>query len=249
MISVDLVGRIGNQMFQYAICRIVADKNNYDFHIPRKNNQDHISDIFNLDLGFDHFDPSYYYIENEEQYYDSNIFNIKDGTKIWGYFQTEKYFNDYDTKIKNWFKVDLDEKIKSIINSYPVDEYCYIHFRGTDYQEWNNGKFFLPKSYYDEAINKLSSINDKLKFLVITDDLKLAKSFFNLDIISNDIITDFKLLYFSKFCIIPNSTFSWWANWLSNKKITIAPNNWLNYNTPNLGFYPADIKTNKFLYI
>ena len=38
---------------------------------------------------------------------------------------------------------------------------------------------------------------------------------------------DFYLLSQSKYKIIPNSSFSWWASWLSQKnKITIAPNNW-----------------------
>ena len=33
------------------------------------------------------------------------------------------------------------------------------------------------------------------------------------------------------------------------KEKVIAPNNWLNYNKPELGFYPIDIKTDGFIYI
>ena len=35
MISTDLIGRMGNQMFQYSICRLIADQNGYNFHIPK----------------------------------------------------------------------------------------------------------------------------------------------------------------------------------------------------------------------
>jgi hypothetical protein len=34
MISVSLKGRLGNQIFQYAVCRISAHRNNVNFFIP-----------------------------------------------------------------------------------------------------------------------------------------------------------------------------------------------------------------------
>ena len=62
-------------------------------------------------------------------------------------------------------------------------------------------------------------------------------------------MVDFEILYKSKINIIPNSTFSWWASWLDNKEMVVAPNNWWNYNKPELGFYPVDIKTEEFIYV
>ena len=38
-------------------------------------------------------------------------------------------------------------------------------------------------------------------------------------------------------------------SWLSNKEISVAPNYWLNHNKPELGFYPIDIKSEKFIYV
>jgi hypothetical protein len=62
-------------------------------------------------------------------------------------------------------------------------------------------------------------------------------------------MVDFKILYFSKYTIITNSSFSW-ASWLSNdKEIVVLSNNWFNYNRPQFGFSPVDIKTKKFEYI
>jgi predicted glycosyltransferase len=191
-----------------------------------------------------------FFLENHTvQNYNPEIFNIYDNTKIWGFYQTDKYFTDNEDDVKSWFNIESDSITESILEKYPIDEYCYIHFRGTDYKEWDGGKRFLPIEYYKTAMNKILETK-KMKFLVITDDIKLASEFFkDTDIISNDMMVDFKLIYYSKYCIITNSTFSWWAAWLSNKVITIAPNNWLNYNNPELGFYPVDIKTNKFQYV
>lgn len=252
MITIDLIGRLGNQMFQYAVCRTVAEKKGYQFHIPKANNNhgQNISNYFNLDMGVSSCNTNRLFSEDHTvQKFNIDIFNISDNTKIWGFFQTEKYFIDNESNIKSWFKVQMDDVTESILEKYPIDDYCYIHFRGTDYKDWDNGSRFLPISYYKNAMNEILKIKE-LKFLIITDDIELASEYFpNIEIISNDMMVDFKLLYYSKYCIVTNSTFSWWAAWLSDKICVIAPNNWLNYNNPELGFYPADIKTNKFQYV
>ena len=62
-------------------------------------------------------------------------------------------------------------------------------------------------------------------------------------------MTDFKSLYFSKYMVIPASTFSWWPGWLTYKEIVVAPKYWLNHNKDNNTWYPSDVKTDKFLYI
>jgi hypothetical protein len=40
-------------MFQYAVCRTVAEKNGYDFHISRDENShgQNISNYFDIDMG------------------------------------------------------------------------------------------------------------------------------------------------------------------------------------------------------
>jgi hypothetical protein len=58
MISVKLKGRLGNQIFQYSVCRMVAYKNNFNFYIPEKGEPStegiHIKNFFdNLDTGIE----------------------------------------------------------------------------------------------------------------------------------------------------------------------------------------------------
>jgi len=253
MITIELIGRLGNQMFQYAVCRTVAEKNGYQFYIPvdKNNHGQNISDYFDIDMGSNNGVIVNRFTEDHtRQQFNPQIFNIPDNTAIWGFYQTDKYFIDNESNVRKWFNVEMDKVSQSVICKYPVDEYCYIHFRGTDYKNWDSGTRFLPKKYFEDAINLVKNKNNDIKFVVITDDIEGAKDYFQeYDIISNDMMTDFKLLYYSKYCIIPNSTFSWWAAWLSDKVITVAPNNWLNYQMPHLGFYPVDIKVEKFKYV
>lgn len=247
MITIELRGRLGNQMFQYSIARLIAEKNGYNFYLTKEKNQNkqNISDYFNLDMGNADGLIRNIYIENSDQIYDPNLFNISDFTSLSGFFQTEKYFLSHQEKIKDWFKIKKTNEVQEILNKYPIDEYCYIHFRGGDYKDMRN--WSLPKKYYDDAMNKISG---NLKFLIITDDIKLASEFFpNIAMMSNDMMVDFALLYYSKFCIISNSSFSWWAAWLSNKEKIIAPLGWVNYNKQDGTFWPHDIKSNKFIYV
>lgn len=238
---------LGNHMFQYAICRLIAEKNNYNFYIPYGH---YLIKVFpNLNLGINDGKIINTYQEADTQKYNESIFDISDFTNLNGYYQTDKYFNKNEEKVKSWFSIEIDEKTNFILNKYPIDKYCYIHIRGGDYKI--AGHSLLPKEYYQNAINKINeSKNEKKSFLIITDDINLSKSYFpDIEAISNDVATDFKLLYFCKNIIMSNSSFSWWASWISDKEISIAPNNWLNYNRPELGFHPIDINSNKFTFI
>jgi hypothetical protein len=253
MITIDLIGRLGNQMFQYAVCRTVAERNGYKFYIPQdKNNHgQNISNYFSIDMGINVGNIQHRFGEDHtKQQFNPQIFNIPDNTSIWGFYQTDKYFISNQENVKNWFKIEMNDSTKAILDKYPTSEYCYIHFRGTDYRNWDSGTRFLPKKYFEDAMAAVTSINVNIKFIVVTDDIDGGKEYFpGCEIISNDMMVDFSLLYYSKYCIITNSTFSWWAAWLSDKDITVAPNNWLNYQMPHLGFYPVDIRVEKFKYV
>jgi hypothetical protein len=270
MISVYLNGRLGNNLFQYAFCRIASIKQNCNFYIPN-NRDESISfysycsqktfryfemscesnphywtgeKLFNIDYGFNDSNI----IKSVE---DINIENVTDGTLLVDFYQSDSYLLDYRNIIINdWYKFNesIVEESKDLLNRYNIDEYCYIHLRGGDYK--TIPQYFLPISYYVKAINHITEINPKIKFLVITDDIDEGKKMFpKFDVISNTTEIDFYLISQSKYKIIPNSSFSWWASWLSkNNKITIAPNNWFNYNNGDT-FSPPGIKTSFFTYI
>lgn len=236
---------LGNHLFQYALCRLIAEKNGYNFYIPHNN---YIVKCFkDVDLGIKDGEIIYNYIETQNQQYDEQIFDIPDFTNLQGFFQTEKYFSGVESTIKKWFKVESSTEVDKILQKYPTEDYCYIHVRGGDYII-NNTQ--LDKDYYSRAMEMVRIKNKNIKFVIITDDINFSYSLFpDVDILANDVITDFKCLYFSKYMILSNSSFSWWAAWLTDKVISIAPNKWLNYNQPHMGWHPIDVKSEKFIFI
>lgn len=245
-VSIETNIALGNHMFQYCICRLISEKNGYQFYIPYGQ---YLAKCFpNLSFGKKDGEIQNFYNEENNQKYNPLIFNVLDFTNLNGYFQTDNYFKNEESKIKEWFSLKLDNKTNDILNKYPVNEFCYIHIRGGDYKI--AGHSLLPKEYYEKAIEQIKNKINNISFVIVTDDVELSKFYFpNINVISNDVVTDFKILYFSKYTIISNSSFSWWAAWLSDKKITLAPKYWLNYNKPELGYHPIDIKTDKFTFI
>ena len=247
MITVEFKGNIGNQLFQYAACRSLAETNSFDFHIPKSFAGNEILNL-NCSLGNEMFNIINIFYENSAFKYEQNFYNISDNTILNGFFQSEKYF--CKEKVKNWFKQPYNETAEYFLNQYKIDEYCYIHFRATDYI---TTPYWLPKSYYDNAKNEIKNINNEIKFIIITDDVTYAKNYFPNDLIKkNDVIVDFYLLSHAKYIITSNSSFSWWSVYLNDicEKV-IGPLNWLNYNN-NLdvvGFAPEYSEIEKIMYI
>ena len=247
MIQVKLSGRLGNQMFQYAILRIVAKENGYEFNFPREWRG---KNYFHINYGKKQTNEQVNKIFQEGvNSYNSKVFSIQDNTVLHGYWQSPKYLKRNEEYVRDLFK--LKDKSLSVENLNREEETCLIHFRGGDYFSHN----YVPsKKWYDAARSYMSKINNRLNFKVITDDPKAAIMFFPNDkIISKTEIDDFCSLYRAKYKILSASTFSWWAHWLSNKKdnISIAPDNWINHNGAKgiKGFYPIDVKTESINYI
>jgi len=225
MITVKLKGRLGNHLFQYTICRIIAEKNGYEYSIPRKWLG---QTLFDCPLGSNNIqkDNLKIYKEPDLQPLNLDILKISDNTILDGYWQSDLYYNGYEEQIKEWFRPNYPSKI-----IVPEDT-CIIHLRMRDYYE----KHKIPKQYFDKAKKIIKDkIDNQIKFWIVTDNIPVAKEYFPEDkIISKETTSmqqDFMLIYSAKYRIISPSTFAWWASWLntSNETITIAPIKWMNY--------------------
>lgn len=254
MISISLKGRLGNQIFQYTICRLIAHINGYNFYIPEKGEPStegtHLKNFFeNLNLGLKDGDIKFHIYEDiSQQSYTPNIIKLPDYTHLNGFYQCPKYFEGYENLIRSWFTLTLNDESKNILEKYNINKYCYIHIRASDYKFHNH--WYLKQDYYQKSMDFIKNKFPNISFVIITDDIDDSKELFpDVDCISSDMKTDFLLLLNSKYTIISNSTFSWWAAWLKEKEMVIAPNYWLNNNKPELGFYPVDIKTKEFIYL
>lgn len=247
MISVEWGGRLANHLWQYAVCRTVAEYKNYEFHIPR----DFLgSEFFDCSLGVEEdLTKEEFRVDEggEIQAYNPEIWNIKDFTKLQGHLQTEKYIINNKQNIQKWFV--LKKQNKDLLDHIGLDNNtCVIHLRGDDYK---TNPAYLPKKYYDDAIKHMLDVNPKMKFVVVTDDPAEALRYFpEFPVYSNAPIDDFYILNQARYLIIASSTFSWWATWLNdNCRFVIAPKYWFRYNTWNqwclkdsitTGFYYVD---------
>ena len=152
-----------------------------------------------------------------------------------GYFNQNWNYSELNSLFKklNLTPINLNEKHLKLCNQSAV-----IHIRGGDFLSIENLNI-CKLDYYKNSINYALSKGLK-DFIVISEDQiygkqvikKLKQSFCDLQISilkSGSIKNDFNLIRSSKFAILSNSTFSWWASFLSNsKKEFLVPSNFSN---------------------
>lgn len=168
------------------------------------------------------------------------IKNKKKTLYIDGYWQSEEYFKDYRNDILKLFNFDdLIHKKNNIIFKNEINfefDIC-LNVRRTDHlksKELNA----VTINYYINSINYFKKIlNKSFKIYVFSDDLEWCRKNFNKNgnfiFVEHDLAGEkFKNYLYLMSCfknfIIPNSSFAWWAAWLSkfDNKIIIAPKNW-----------------------
>ncbi len=187
--------------------------------------------------------------------------NKKKTLYIDGYWQCEKYFSKFRDDILKIFNFkNLKKKQKNIefISKINKEHSVCLNVRRTDHMIFDKKEFdVVDFAYYKKAINYFkSTLSPTIKFYIFSDDLEWCKNIFKN--IKNIIIVDYSYsgnkfynyLYlmtnFRNF-IIPNSTFAWWAAWLSTKKnkIVVAPKRW----SGKLPMNKIDILPNKWIKI
>ena len=150
-----------------------------------------------------------------------------------GYWQNYKYFESIKNELNNDFSLEhnLDNLDPIILKKISETNSVCIHVRrgdflGTDCEVVN-------VDYYRNAFKKLNSKYKDLNFFIFSDDINWCK--INLIFLPNTtycsftMLNDFHLMSLCNHFIIPNSTFSWWAAYLSKNKtkIVILPSKWL----------------------
>jgi hypothetical protein len=254
IVSVNIMGGLGNQMFQLATAYSYSKKYNGTLQIIKNKLNDDGRPIY-WDSVLHRFKP--FLVDNLP-----NTLSIwrergateysvvpqlpQNGTYLSGYLQSSKYFNDSQTinELKELFKpsqecLDLiNSKYSELIRN--KERVIVVHARRTDYLRNEYVIKYhgpLDVQYYKEAITKMLLTVENPLFLFSSDDSTFWDGVFkeipeltdkNKYILDgeNEINTLALLQQFSYF-IIANSTFSWWATWLSDsKKKVIAPSKW-----------------------
>ena len=231
---------LGNQLANYVTTRSLALDKGYDFGIAFPDNFKG-KEFMNLDFGKEVIglevliegqeptklpDGMKYHLEVSSDY-DPFVLNIPDNYVIHGNLQGEKYFEKHKDEIRGWLKVEpLDME----------DDLCVINFRGGEYVGVID--FFLPQSYWDNAIKNMRKINPDMIFEVHTDDYDTANKFFPDFTIIQQMEINWRAVRYAKYLIISNSSFAILPTWLNQDvKLVIAPKYWGRY---NLGYWDLE---------
>ena len=220
MVISELIGGLGNQMFQYALGRIIADNKNYN-HVT--NNIESLSQYFttisNITDKITTTDNTiiagYGSSTNFIQHVDiQSLLDHNGGIYLKGFFQKHYLYSKYRSKLQELFKFTYDK-------SKPGDNDIVVHIRLGDYVQLNH---YLSPSVYLDIINKLEYDN----CIIITDDpnnefIKSFLSLRNCHIMCNSTFDDFAFINNAKRAIISQSTFSWWATFLGNQDQVYVP--------------------------
>lgn len=251
MIITHLKDGLGNQLFQYAVGRALAHKNNTELKLDitqveaekSSHHNYYRLDAFNIQENF----ATAQEIKNQRQVIERNnpcifqpeILNLPDGVGLYGYWQSEKYFSDIaDIILKEFTLKNPLGEVSNFWHEKILAAECAVslHVRNGDYMTPFNRNFTgtISNKYYCECINQLKNSYPNLTLFVFSDELNWVKENLNFDVPTEFVEGcehDFEEMHLMSLCkhnIITHSTFSWWSAWLNQNpdKKVLTPYPW-----------------------
>lgn len=257
--TVELSGGLGNQLFQYATARAIALRSDarllldLSFYRPGRHRA---FELGMLPIHADIVRPSFSKrllsklmgplgrkqakYREPHFHFDSKVLDLKAPVRIEGYFQSEKYFTDHAETIRRelQFPPANDDDSQRLAELLHMPDSVVMHVRRGDYiSNPKASKVFAECTlgYYERAMQQIPGSNS---VVVVSDDIDWAEQnlprvrelVFPSNAANRTALDDLWLMTQSQHNIIANSTFSWWAAWLSERpdSVTVAPHKWFN---------------------
>lgn len=170
-----------------------------------------------------------------------SVLTWHDGVYLDGFWQSEKYFKDFEKEIRADFtlKKPFSPAAKELHAKISHDPFAVaLHVRRGDYvtdkvtnEHWGT----CSPEYYTEAIGTIAKSMPKPNIYVFSDDMAWCRenitSRFPLSFVSSPNIPNHEEVTIMAACkhnIIANSSYGWWGAWLNQNpdKIVIAPEHW-----------------------
>ena len=245
-LGVLVIGRMGNQLFQYAFAFAQSRKMRCPFVLVNENKKHklYIDKYFKLPL-FNSFKNKIYQLfwrkRNKLKNYarilndldpDDQLRQVEKGKLYHGFYQANNYFKEYEEQIVREFEVKkiwinkFKNKNSVLFTEKPL---LTIHVRGGDYLE--NIDIVLGTEYYKNCLSKIKNLDNHI-IVVVTDDKSHAEKVLptccNYHYSNGSEIEDFLFMVFANKVIISNSSFAWWAAYLNKVegKEVYAPKYW-----------------------
>ena len=206
MIITNIIGGIGNQLFQYYFGRKIADLNNtslkldisgfesYSWHKFELNKFDlkyNIASKEDVEIllqdnviakGVQKFLPYYKrkFVKQKVDFYTSNLLKIKDNSYLKGYWQCDKYFLSMRDVILNEVTLKSkfeNESFKILKKEILKNNSISLHVRRGNYLDLKVP--ICSIDYYESALNLISKSIEKFKVYIFTNDVKWCRENFS----------------------------------------------------------------------
>lgn len=249
IVSVNIMGGLGNQLFQIAAAYAYARQKNGILQIIHKiengNRPVYWDSILSRIQPYlvSHLPP---YLEQWWEPMPTQYREIgalpHNGIYLNGYLQSSKYYGTDEIKqeIKALFRpdphlhTDICTTYSHLIENR--ERVILVHSRRTDYITYRDVHGPLEATYYKEAIRRMMMRIENPIFLLcgddpaywneIRDDIPEVFNHEHLILANESDIRTFVLLQQFQNVIMSNSTFIWWCVWLSSAKHVMVPSKW-----------------------
>jgi hypothetical protein len=195
-------------------------------------------------------------VYKEPYHHYKGIPNIQQNFRLYGYFQSPKYFEDQKEEIIARLKIrEQQAAIRAEYHDFFDADHDTIslHFRGGDYKKNLDYHPIMPYEYYENALFNIFMYRPFTKrykvllFCELEDNeivdsyvkrLRVKYEYTILFVKVSEYIPDWKQLLIMSCCnnnIIANSSFSWWAGYLNENpgKFVCYPHIWFGTKAKN----------------
>ena len=229
MTIVNIVGGLGNQMFQYALAKSISQNGievkldisnfeNYNLHNGYRLNKLNVDlktankeeiirlrgyeGIFRRVLNKINLDikrPDSFIEEKLYMSYNDGVF--RDNLYLKGYWQNEKYFkNIRKVLLKEFTPKEISNKAKEYLKIINENDSISIHIRRGDYLKLKHIYYICDKGYYLKVISLLKNKIKNPKFFIFSDNIDWCKNNLNIDAVYIENTNEIDDLYLMKNC-------------------------------------------------
>lgn len=261
MISVYLMGGLGNQLFQIFTALAYFLKHKKPVKLPKRKDDltSPYGEKYKRPLYYDnflkklrpfltdHFQRQILY--REKGHYYTEIPFVEENILLCGYFQSYKYFDNHKNNILRL--IGFDEHKKKVLSGRNYDNTIAMHFRIGDYVHNKTAHPIMTVDYYRKALRKVIELTKKNDYTVIyyceESDLEQVES--NIKELKKEFpeinyergpkeLEDWEEMISMSCCthnIMANSTFSWWGAYFNDNltKVVCYPSIWFGNSLQN----------------